>query len=110
MDRSQISAAIPDVVFTLDGDRRRRHHRPRPRARSSSPRSARRCRACASSAYGPHVDDDAADAARAAGADVVHAPVALLPRPRRRDHSPEVTGAKYDGGSEDGEDRVEAER
>ena len=76
MDRSRISAAIPDVAFMLDGDSRRRDRRPRARRRRRSPRSAPRCPASRIVCYGPHVDDDAADAARAAGADVV------LPRSR----------------------------
>jgi DNA-binding NarL/FixJ family response regulator len=75
MDRSRISAAIPGVVFSLDAN-----------AEvvvvdiSGSAQLVAEIRAEMPSVrivcYGPHVDDDAADAARAAGGDVV------LPRSR----------------------------
>ncbi len=75
MDRSRLSASIPDVQFRVDG----------PAdvvivdlARGAS--SVGQIRAALPGArivcYGPHVDDAAAAAARAAGADVV------LPRSR----------------------------
>jgi hypothetical protein len=75
MDRSKISSAIPDVVFTLDGTadvvivdlERSAQLIPEIRAEMPGVRIV---------GYGPHVDDDAAEFARAAGADVV------LPRSR----------------------------
>ena len=70
MDRSRISSAIPGVVFTLDAT-----------AEvviidiSQSAQVVAEIRAETPGVrivgYGPHVDDDAAAAARAAGADVV---------------------------------------
>ena len=70
MDRSKISAAIPDVTFTLDGNvdvviidlARGPQLVPEVRAEMPGVRIV---------GYGPHVDDEAADAALAAGADVV---------------------------------------
>jgi DNA-binding NarL/FixJ family response regulator len=70
MDRSRISAAISDVTFVLDGtadvvivDI------------STSLQMVAEIRAETPGirivGYGPHVDDDAAQAARAAGADIV---------------------------------------
>jgi DNA-binding NarL/FixJ family response regulator len=70
MDRSRISAAIPEATFVLDGtadvvivDI------------STSLQMVAEIRAETPGirivGYGPHVDDDAAEAARAAGADVV---------------------------------------
>jgi DNA-binding NarL/FixJ family response regulator len=70
MDRSRIRAAIPEVTFGLDGtadavivDI------------STSLQMVAEIRAETPGirivGYGPHVDDDAAEAARAAGADVV---------------------------------------
>lgn len=76
MDRSRISAAIPDVAFMLDGtadvvviDLARSGPQVVAEIRAESPGIRIVC-------YGPHVDDEAADAARALGADVV------LPRSR----------------------------
>ncbi len=70
MDRSRISAAIPGVTFMLDGradvvivDISRRAQMVA-EIRAETPGIRIVC-------YGPHVEDDAADAARAAGADVV---------------------------------------
>ena len=72
MDRSKIEAAIPDVVFMLDGtaavvivDLVRSAHLV-PEIRAEMPAARIVC-------FGPHVDDDAAAAAQAAGADVVMA-------------------------------------
>ena len=70
MDRSKISAAIPDVTFTLDGNVEvvvidlARGPQLVPEIRAEMPGVRIVC-------YGPHVDDTSADAARAAGADVV---------------------------------------
>jgi hypothetical protein len=72
MDRSRISAAIPDVGFTLDGSAevvvidisRGVQLVAEIRAEMPSVRIV---------GYGPHVDDEGADAARTAGADVVMA-------------------------------------
>jgi len=75
MDRSRISAAIPEVQFTLDRDADvvivdlARAAEQVVSLRASHPSARIVC-------YGPHVDDDAIAAARAAGADVV------LPRSR----------------------------
>jgi len=73
MDRSRISAAVPDVVFATD-----------PAATAGAdvvivdlPRFGPQLAAVRAAtnativAFGPHVDDGAADAARAAGADRV---------------------------------------
>jgi DNA-binding NarL/FixJ family response regulator len=88
MDRSKISAAIPDVSFILDAtadvviiD-----------ISSSGPQLVAEIRAEAPGVrivcYGPHVDDEAAAAAVSAGADVV------LPRSQFfRDPAAAVTGA-----------------
>jgi DNA-binding NarL/FixJ family response regulator len=70
MDRSRIGSAIPDVRFALDGAADvvivdlGRGAAQVAEIRSAMPTARIVC-------YGPHVDDDAADAARAAGADVV---------------------------------------
>ena len=70
MDRSRISAAIPEVAFMLDGTADvvivdlARGPQLVPEIRAEMPGVRIVC-------YGPHVDDEAADAARAAGADVV---------------------------------------
>jgi DNA-binding NarL/FixJ family response regulator len=75
MDRSRISAALPDVAFMLDGTADvviidlARGPQLVPEIRAEMPAVRIVC-------YGPHVDEEAADAARAAGADVV------LPRSR----------------------------
>jgi DNA-binding NarL/FixJ family response regulator len=76
MDRSRLSAAIPDVVFMLDGtadvvivDLARAGPQVVAEIRAETPGVRIVC-------YGPHVDDEAADAARALGAD------AVLPRSR----------------------------
>jgi DNA-binding NarL/FixJ family response regulator len=75
MDRSKISSAIPGVVFSLDATANvvivdiARSAQLVPEIRAEMPSTRIVC-------FGPHVDDDAADAARAAGADVV------LPRSR----------------------------
>jgi DNA-binding NarL/FixJ family response regulator len=75
MDRSRISAAIPDAVFVLDGTADlviidiARTAQTVAEIRAEMPAVRIVC-------YGPHVDDDAAEFARAAGADVV------LPRSR----------------------------
>jgi DNA-binding NarL/FixJ family response regulator len=75
MDRSKISAAIPGVVFSLDASAGvvivdlARGPQLVAEIRAETPGIRIVC-------YGPHVDDDAAAAARAAGADVV------LPRSR----------------------------
>ncbi len=75
MDRSKITSSIPDVVFTLDGTADvvivdlARNAQLVPEIRAEMPGTRIVC-------FGPHVDDAAADAARAAGADVV------LPRSR----------------------------
>ncbi|MDQ1457629.1 MAG: hypothetical protein QOH28_3249 [Actinomycetota bacterium] len=75
MDRSKISAAIPGVVFSLDASAEvvivdlARGPQLVAEIRAETPGIRIVC-------YGPHVDDDAAAAARAAGADVV------LPRSR----------------------------
>ncbi len=70
MDRSKISAAIPDVSFVLDGNADvvvidlAKGPQLVPEIRAEMPGVRIVC-------YGPHVDDEAADLARAAGADVV---------------------------------------
>jgi DNA-binding NarL/FixJ family response regulator len=70
MDRSRISAAIPEVVFMLDATvdvviiDLARGPQLVAEIRSETPGVRIVC-------YGPHVDEVAADAARAAGADVV---------------------------------------
>jgi DNA-binding NarL/FixJ family response regulator len=75
MDRSKISAAIPNVGFMLDGTADvvivdiSRSAQTVAEIRAEMPGVRIVC-------FGPHVDDEAADAARAAGADVV------LPRSR----------------------------
>jgi DNA-binding NarL/FixJ family response regulator len=76
MDRSKISSAIPDVGFMLDGaadvvivDIARSGPQVVAEIRAETPAVRIVC-------FGPHVDDEAADAARSAGADVV------LPRSR----------------------------
>jgi DNA-binding NarL/FixJ family response regulator len=75
MDRSKISAAIPGVVFSLDATAEiviidlARGPQLVAEIRAETPGIRIVC-------YGPHVDDDAAAAAQAAGADVV------LPRSR----------------------------
>jgi DNA-binding NarL/FixJ family response regulator len=70
MDRSRIGAAIPGVVFGLDNgadvvivDLARGAEQVK-EVRAAAPKARVVC-------YGPHVDDEAAAAARAAGADVV---------------------------------------
>src|SRR5258705_13171827 len=75
MDRSKISAAIPDASFMVDGTAEvviidiSRSAQMVAEIRAEMPGVRIVC-------YGPHVDDEAADAACAAGADVV------LPRSR----------------------------
>jgi DNA-binding NarL/FixJ family response regulator len=75
MDRSRLSAALPDVQFTLDADAGvvivdlARGVDQVTSIRASHPNARIVC-------YGPHVDDASLGAARAAGADVV------LPRSR----------------------------
>ena len=75
MDRSRIGSAIPDIRFGLDTSAEvviidlARDATQVAEVRAAMPRARIVC-------YGPHVDDDAADAARVAGADVV------LPRSR----------------------------
>ena len=75
MDRSRISAALGDVSFSLDSTADvvivdiARSAQVVAEIRAETPRVRIVC-------YGPHVDDAAAAAARAAGADVV------LPRSR----------------------------
>jgi DNA-binding NarL/FixJ family response regulator len=70
MDRSRISAAIPDVVFSLDATAEvvvidiARSAQVVAEIRAEMPGVRIVC-------YGPHVDDEAAEAAQAAGADVV---------------------------------------
>ena len=70
MDRSKISAAIPDVAFMLDGTADvvivdiARSAQLVPEIRAEMPAARIVC-------FGPHVDDEAAAAAQAAGADVV---------------------------------------
>jgi tRNA A58 N-methylase Trm61 len=70
MDRSRISAAIPDVVFSLDATVEvvvvdiARSAQVVAEIRAEMPGVRIVC-------YGPHVDDDSAAAARAAGATVV---------------------------------------
>ena len=70
MDRSKITSAIPGVVFALDGNADvvivdiGRSAQMVPEIRAEMPGTRIVC-------FGPHVDDAAADAARAAGADVV---------------------------------------
>ncbi len=88
MDRSKIGAAIPGVVFALDANAEvvivdiARGVQVVAEIRAETPGVRIVC-------YGPHVDDDAADAARAAGADVV------LPRSRFfRDPAAAVSGAE----------------
>ena len=75
MDRSRLSAAFPDVRFTLDADAEVvivDLARGVDQVRSVRASHARARIVC----YGPHVDDASMDAARVAGADVV------LPRSR----------------------------
>src|SRR3954470_2645849 len=88
MDRSKISSAIPGVGFMLDGaadvvivDIARSGPQVVAEIRAEMPAVRIVC-------FGPHVDDEAADAARAAGADVVlprsrsfRAPAAAIARP-----------------------------
>ncbi len=75
MDRSRLSASIADVTFALDGTADvviidlARDPQLVPEIRAEMPGVRIVC-------YGPHVDDDAAEFARASGADVV------LPRSR----------------------------
>jgi DNA-binding NarL/FixJ family response regulator len=75
MDRSRLSAALPDLQFSLDADADvvivdlARGTEQVTSIRASHPNARIVC-------YGPHVDDASLDAARAAGADVV------LPRSR----------------------------
>jgi len=70
MDRSRLSASIPDVQFALDGNADvviidlARGPQLVPEIRAEMPSVRIVC-------FGPHVDDEAADAARAAGADAV---------------------------------------
>jgi DNA-binding NarL/FixJ family response regulator len=70
MDRSRISASIPEVAFSLDATASvvivdiSRSAQVVAEIRAEMPSVRIVC-------YGPHVDDDAAAAARAAGADVV---------------------------------------
>ena len=70
MDRSRISAAIPDVVFMLDGTADvvivdlARGPQVVAEIRAETPAVRIVC-------YGPHVDEDSATAAAALGADVV---------------------------------------
>ncbi|MDQ1477712.1 MAG: hypothetical protein QOE62_2941 [Actinomycetota bacterium] len=70
MDRSRIGSAIPDVRFGLDGAADvvivdlGRGAAQVAEIRGAMPTARIVC-------YGPHVDDDTADAALAAGADVV---------------------------------------
>jgi hypothetical protein len=70
MDRSKITSAIPDVTFTLDATAEvvvidlARSAQLVPEIRAEMPGTRIVC-------FGPHVDDEAATAARAAGADVV---------------------------------------
>jgi DNA-binding NarL/FixJ family response regulator len=70
MDRSKISATIPDVKFVLDGTADvvivdiSRSAQSVAEIRAEMPGVRIVC-------YGPHVDDEAATAARTAGADVV---------------------------------------
>ena len=72
MDRSRIGSSIPDVRFDLDPSAEvviidiSRDAARVAEIRAALPTARIVC-------YGPHVDDDAADAARAAGADVVMA-------------------------------------
>lgn len=70
MDRSRLSASIPDVAFALDGNADvviidlARGPQLVPEIRAEMPGVRIVC-------YGPHVDDEAAALAVAAGADVV---------------------------------------
>ena len=70
MDRSRIGAAIPDVSFSLDATAEvvvidiARSAQVVAEIRAETPGVQIVC-------YGPHVDDEAAESARAAGADVV---------------------------------------
>jgi hypothetical protein len=70
MDRSRIGAAIPGVIFGIDAAADvvivdlARGAQQVAEVRAALPEARVVC-------YGPHVDDDAAAAARAAGADVV---------------------------------------
>ena len=70
MDRSRIGSSIPDVRFGLDPSAEiviidlSRDAAQVAEIRAAMPSARIVC-------YGPHVDDDAADAARAAGADLV---------------------------------------
>jgi DNA-binding NarL/FixJ family response regulator len=88
MDRSKISAAIPGVVFSLDATAEvviidlARGPQLVAEIRAETPGIRIVC-------YGPHVDDDAAAAAQAAGADVV------LPRSRFfRDPAAAISGGE----------------
>jgi DNA-binding NarL/FixJ family response regulator len=88
MDRSKISAAIPGVAFSLDASAEvvivdlARGPQLVAEIRAETPGIRIVC-------YGPHVDDDAAAAAQAAGADVV------LPRSRFfRDPAAAIAGAE----------------
>jgi DNA-binding NarL/FixJ family response regulator len=88
MDRSKISAAIPDVGFMLDGSADvvvvdiARSAQVVAEIRAEMPGVRIVC-------YGPHVDDEAADAARAAGADLV------MPRSRFfRDPAAAIAGTE----------------
>ena len=70
MDRSRIGASIPDVRFSVDAPADvviidiSRGAENVAKIRAAMPSARIVC-------YGPHVDDEAADAARAAGADIV---------------------------------------
>ena len=70
MDRSRIGSSIPGVRFDLDASAEiiivdlARDAAKVAEIRAATPSARIVC-------YGPHVDDEAADAARAAGADVV---------------------------------------
>jgi len=72
MDRSRITAAIPDAVFSLDANADvviidlARGPQLVAEIRSETPGVRIVC-------YGPHVDEDAAEAAQTMGADVVMA-------------------------------------
>ncbi len=89
MDRSRLSASIPDVQFALDGTADvviidlARDPQMVPEIRAEMPGVRIVC-------YGPHVDDDAAAVRPHRGRRRGHAPFPLLPRPRRRHHSPTV--------------------
>jgi hypothetical protein len=86
MDRSRIGSAIPGVVFGLDSSADvviidlARGSEQVTEVRAALPRARVVC-------YGPHVDDESAAAARAAGADVV------MPRSRFfRDPAAAISG------------------